>query len=168
MQKEWKWIPGFEGRYEISCYGEVRSWLGEKKRGKKLPVPYTLTPVKSFVQGNSRYAVKLNGKIHRVRSLMRDVWMDGAKPGFVVWCKDGDYTNCSLWNLEYITREEMNKRKINGNRKPVIKREKGKKDAVFYPSLQAAAEDNFLTPSGVLRRIKNRRIIDGVMYEYDR
>ena len=93
---DWRDIPGYEGRYQISRMGEVRSlWNRYGARPKpKMLKPYNHCTKQSGSQTH-QYFVNLTdatGKAanKRVAVLMRDTWMGGPRKGMVVYHKNGD------------------------------------------------------------------------------
>ena len=106
-----------------------------------------------------------------VKLLMRDIWMQGKKPGLEVRCIDGDQTNCSLYNLEYTTHKTacQNGKKRMGNRVPIKKLDAKTKEVItIYPSIAAAARKEYLSERAITLRIKNKVVVDGVMFRRDR
>lgn len=112
-----------------------------------------------------------NRKRYMVKHLMRDIWMEGVKPGLEVRCKDGDQTNCSLYNLCYTTHKKIcqSKQKRKGNRVPIKKLDAKTKEIVdFYSSITEAAKKNYLSERAITLRIQNKTVIDGVLFKRDR
>lgn len=163
--EKWRKIPGFDGLYEISTEGRVRSWMPigviQAKR------PRILRPAESHRAGSLTVGLGKRGarKKVTVRSLMRDVWMRGKLDGYVVHHKDGDWRNVRLSNLEYAKRSKV-VRQNHGGRRPV-KRISGGGDIVYYSSIKQAAEQNHITLSGLRKRIINGRNIQGILFEFD-
>jgi len=67
----WKPIPGFEGAYEISNHGNVRSW--KKWRGSTLPLP-RLMKVQTSTNGRRSVQLGLHGGTHSIEMLLHEVW----------------------------------------------------------------------------------------------
>jgi hypothetical protein len=106
-----------------------------------------------------------------VKHLMRDVWMEGKKPGLVVRCKDGDQSQCALHNLEYTTMKKLcqSKEKRSGNRVPILKLDAKTKEVLdIYPSIVQAARKNYLSERALTFRIERKTVIDGVLFKRDR
>lgn len=163
--ERWRRIPGFDGLYEISTEGRVRSWMPigaiQAKR------PRILRPAESHRASSLTVGLGKRGarKKVTVRSLMRDVWMRGKLDGYVVHHKDGDWKNVRLSNLEYAKKSKVTKQS-HGGRRPVKRISEGG-DIVYYSSIKQAAEQNHLTLSGLRKRIINGRIIQGILFEFD-
>ena len=164
MDERWRVIPGFDGIYELSDEGRVRSWqrVGFMKESPK--EPHILKPRRSK---NGQVYVKLGGRDgtnRAVRSLMRDVWMKGKIPGYVVHSKNNVKSDCPLRNLEYTTKQSITK-SGRGNRRAVMRLENGMVTRI-YKSGREAAKAEHLTPSGMRRRIQRGTIVDGVQFIY--
>lgn len=108
-------------------------------------------------------------RVVRVKDLMRDVWMQGAKPGKVVGLKNGDWMDCSLQNLYYTDKAEVNRRRTQSNRKVVVARDVCTGEVLdVYSSVRLAAKKNFVTASGMGNRINRKTVVDGVIFEFER
>lgn len=101
----WKSIPGYEGTYEVSNLGRIRSLdridnLGRSKKG----VILALVP-----QPNGRLGVNLRGKNHKVHVLVLTAFK-GPRPRGMEGCHgDGNHTNNKLDNLRWDTRSSNTK-----------------------------------------------------------
>lgn len=106
-QEIWKDIPGYEGKYQASTLGNVRSVEREiiRSDGKK-------HRLKSRVlrhSANSGYPhVNLEGKTHKVHSLVALTFLGNRPEKNDVRHKDGNKGNNRVDNLEYGTRSENN------------------------------------------------------------
>jgi len=99
MEEIWKDIPGYEGMYQVSNMGEVRSlsWTSSRE-------PRILK--KSIVSGYYSVTLQLDGKgknykVHRLVMLA----FYGESPK-VVNHKDGNKLNNNINNLEYVWQKE--------------------------------------------------------------
>lgn len=91
--EEWRPIAGFEGRYEVSSFGRVRSFF----RGVRLLQPGIASngyPTVCLGRGNTR----------TVHSLVAETFIGPCPPNCEVRHKDGCRTNPYKDNLEYGTR----------------------------------------------------------------
>lgn len=176
MAEIWRPIPGYEGMYEISNFGEVRSWRqigGNHKPGRRADKPHTVSPFYRIRKGKKNsldVALFANGQKGRpipVKNLMRDVWMRGEIPGKYVTFIDGDSKNCALHNLRYANQEEAFKCRTLAHRKPVLKCSADGEVLCIYKSAVDAAKKEFLTASGIRNRIKRGAVIDGVYFKHD-
>lgn len=164
MRETWKPVPGTDGWYDVSNLGEVRSWIRPSlAHGKfRAEKPKIMCP---WVNHRSAY-VRIAGEAIRVKDLVRDVFLGGKQKGLVLRHKDGDPTNCSVYNLEFVTKAQINKERRNPNSRTVAKMEPWGKVIEFYPSARDAARKNYLSTSGLIGRIKRKSIIDGVWFKY--
>lgn len=120
--EEWRGVEGYEGFYEVSSFGRVRSLerIIEKKDGTKQPVkPRVLSQYKTGKTENPKYyGVQLtrNGKSRSkyVHRLVARAFLGERPDGLVTNHINGDsFCNLSS-NLEYITnRENVNHGKNN-------------------------------------------------------
>lgn len=103
--EQWRWVPGYEGRYEASDQGRVRSY--QPWRGT--PVPRLLTPVVQRF-GYHKLAMSGPGPYGDRPTLAHRVVMDtfvGPRPdGLVTRHLDGNPSNNSLSNLAYGSMQE--------------------------------------------------------------
>lgn len=167
MREIWRAIPGTDGWYEISTSGHVRSWVErgwhEKRRAKEPHLmKCSLTPKNGLI-------VMIRQKRFTVKNIVRDVFMGGERPGYVLAHKNGDRSDCSVENLVFVTRKQLNA-VSNRSKRKVVKKVSiyGRKVLEFYPSVREAAEKNFLSNHGMTNRIKKKIVVDGVYFCYDR
>lgn len=103
-----RWLPavGYEGMYDVSDHGRVRSWATYNRP----QVPAFLTPYLSKQTGY--YYVKLqvdgNAANPTLHKLITSAFFGPRPEGLVVRHLDGDPTNNSLDNLRYGTPSENN------------------------------------------------------------
>lgn len=108
--EEWRPIPGFEGLYEVSSEGRVRSLdricLGRDGR-EELHHGGVLTP-QVLKNGYLEVTPCKDGKRkHRtVHSLVAEAFLGPRPAGLDVCHKDGDRSNNAADNLEYGTRSK--------------------------------------------------------------
>lgn len=106
MTERWKPIVGFEGRYDVSDHGRVRSHI----RWNRKPTPriMNLTP---HVTGVPYLKVRLTDGVGGhptllVHRLVMDAFVGPCPDGLEVRHLDGDPSNNRLSNLQYGTRPE--------------------------------------------------------------
>lgn len=99
----WKDVLGYEGRYEVSNYGRLRSWM-KPKSGRRL-TPRNLKPSLSK-DGYYRFHLVLDGKLkgHLAHRLVMSAHV--GESVLEVNHLDGNKLNNCLSNLEYCTRSE--------------------------------------------------------------
>jgi len=121
----WKAIPEYEGFYEVSSLGQVRSvdrvhWVN----GRWGPVlrKRSGSPVKPYVDARGYANVHLckNGKARwfRVARVVLIAFIRPPAPGEEAGHGDDDPTNNSAANLTWVTREENEKQKTERGRRP--------------------------------------------------
>lgn len=164
-EERWRPIPGYDGMYEISTEGRIRSWMPMGGYPAKAPRQITLRWDNRRMTQTVLLGPMGKRKNNRVVSLMRDVWMDGKRPGFVVSHRNGVKADNRLENLEYIRYAERNYKSRTCSR-PVIKILPDGGTQVF-PSVRAAARDAYIVPDGMGKRIKYGTKVDGCIWRYD-
>lgn len=174
----WREIPGYDGIYEVSRLGEVRSY---RSRWGWLTTPKLLTPYKRQPRGNGRRSnrvfVKLtdgHGKAREVPvlNIVVDVWKGGRPPGMVAYHINGDTTDNRAANIGFTTQTELG-RKTGGRsrRRPVSKINQDGVVVEFYPSARQAARANNMSYQTVMDRCNNKvkkpYALDGFNYQWD-
>lgn len=100
--EEWRAIPGYEGRYEVSNYGRVRGWRDWHKGQRVLPRHLSSRISK---RGYIDYRLVKDGMVKNYFA-HRLVMMAFVGPsGLDVNHKNGIKTDNRLANLEYISKE---------------------------------------------------------------
>ncbi len=103
MKIRWESVLGFDGRYEVSTAGQVRSLLG---RGRILrPAPVNGYPVVSLHKN-------LCQKSYPVHKLVLEAFKGPCPNGMQARHKDGDRLNPSLSNLQWGTQSQNEADKI--------------------------------------------------------
>lgn len=95
MGEHWKSVPGFEGRYEVSSEGRVRSLL---RGGRVLRAGIASHGYPMVVLGR--------GNPRTIHSLVAEAFLGPRPAGQEVRHKDGNRKNASAGNLCYGTRSE--------------------------------------------------------------
>lgn len=181
----WRPARGYEGRYEISIMGEIRSLYS--RRWGRLKKPHMLKPwlkpkTPDPQHRHQNAVVRLtsfDGVVTElaVSRLMRDAWMGGPREGYVVRHINGNLLDNSLNNLEYITRQELGiatggytmdprraVKKIDPKTLQVIE---------FYSSARKAAKQNHMSYQTIIDRcnnptaFKSRTAPDGYIYSWE-
>ena len=123
----WKDIPGYEGRYQVSNLGRVRSlgfWLEHGCRGGRTvrqyyPPHFCEGDEDKF--GHRRVSLSKPGAPRKrclVHKLVMLVFVGECPEGKEVCHNDGDPRNNRLENLRYDTRSENQRDKFRMNRYP--------------------------------------------------
>ena len=92
--ERWKRIEGFND-YEVSTHGRVRSWR-KRSEPKVLKVGYAPSDVLIVSLCNAD-----GKKTQQVRALVLRTFMGPRPKHSRIVHRDGDPTNCKLYNLEY-------------------------------------------------------------------
>ena len=103
MNEEWKWIKGYEGLYQISNFGRVKSFHKNKIDGEILSIKnskgwYLTIPLR----GNG---VRRTVRIHQ---LVAETFIGEIPKGYHVHHKDGNKQNNKVTNLEIIHPKQHN------------------------------------------------------------
>lgn len=175
MEEIWKAIEGYEGLYEVSNLGQVRSLSHE--------VPYRNGGVKMVKgkvlrQNTCRGYLKLelckDGKPrqHQVHRLVAKAFVDGYFDGAQVNHKDECRSNNRADNLEWVTPRQNS---LYGQRPEKVERAKLKpieqytKDGRYvktYPSITAACEATGAIPSRISRIVGTRYRSAGFLWRF--
>ena len=175
--ERWKDIPGYEGIYEASESGSIRSKPGKATytdwHGRREWKTRELKP-KICGRGDRRVTLWKDGqsKDFLVARLVAMTWVDGYAPELTVNHIDGDYSNNHRDNLEWVTLGE-NVRKgfeaglFAGIEKPVCLERIEGGGKLHFRSLSSA--DRFLGRSGgyvhnCIRKGRNVRDEYGCQY----
>jgi len=146
--EEWKELPGSKGRYLISNYGRIKSYVYDKVNGKLM----RYSQIKGFYTINMR----LNGiqKTHLVHKLTAKAFVNQPSENHThVIHLDWNVKNNYYKNLEWVTREVSYLRVTN------FLREKNKNNPqkiITYSKLKA--DDVKLVKSMLLRGITQKII----------
>ena len=116
----WTSIPGYEGFYEVSNYGDVRSLTRFVPYGRHKGMVYKGRDLKQFITGKylsvklAKAGVLKTAYTHELVLLA----FEGYRPEMDERCEirhlDGDKTNNRLTNLKYgTTKENMADRKLH-------------------------------------------------------
>ena len=155
MEEIWKDIKGFEGLYQISNMGRVRSLDRDivttcrgtvhtrHYKGMIIKPKYTPAGYQGVVLANS--GVHIRAQIHRLVALH---FVDGYKDGLVVNHKNEIKDDNRAENLEFVTSSYNNtygeqfKRRYDKHSKRVLKCDKNGTVICEYKSLHDAARQN--------------------------
>lgn len=95
---EWRAVPGWEGKYEVSDMGQVRSIKGGRRLGKILTQHLTHDGYPRL-----RLVSAERGQMYTVHILVAAAFLGPRPDGYTVNHKDGVKVNSRLSNLEYIS-----------------------------------------------------------------
>ncbi len=157
----WYDIPGYDGKYQINYFGEIRKVLPSGK----------FKNLSGYIKkSNRRHVVKIDYKEKTVIGLMRDTFIGELPPGHVVYHKNGILTDDALCNIGVITREELGK--ITGTHNDssfaIVKINSDGEIVDFYKSAREAGRKNFMAYQTILdrvnRKVKSLYAPDGYVY----
>ena len=109
-QAEWRPVVGYEGLYEVSNHGNIKSLHGRRtsiksKHGNILAE--TLNKAGYLTVGLCKKGKSTTTRVHCIVS---DAFMGEKKEGVYIDHIDGCKTNNKLWNLEFVTPEDNSHR----------------------------------------------------------
>lgn len=146
----WKFIPGYEGYYEVSNTGLIRSSLGRVVKnngwsGDRVLKEKSIKPVVGK-DGRERVVLCKNGtkKGDLLSRLVAITWVSGYQQGLTVNHINGDRRDNRVENLEWITREDNIRHGFNmglykSKLKTVVLTLRSNGEAHSFPSLSAAS-----------------------------
>lgn len=102
-EEMWKDIPGYEGYYQVSRMGNVRSLHGN--HDKKYHNRYLKHSIRGTIR-NVTLSKDNKTKTFTIPKLVMLAFV-GEPNGRIIWHIDRDTTNDRLSNLQYITKSEM-------------------------------------------------------------
>lgn len=149
MRTEWRWVPGFEGSYEVSNKGIIRGVCRTVRRsdGMCLTIRGRIISPSKTKQGylrvnlNTPYGEKRYKSllVHRIVAL---AFLPTEDETLEVNHKDGDKNNCAVDNLEWATRVEnvqhSHDENLHPRTKPVNAQSIETGEVFTYPSIAAA------------------------------
>ena len=166
--EEWRSVVGFEGRYEVSNLGRVRSFV---RYSRWQQVPRLMKP---RISSRGYFMVRLkygdgSSKADVVHRLVALAFIDGYKEGYVVNHKDENKLNNRVENLEWVSYREntlygsaISKMETKVLAEMAIEVERT--DAIGeviarYKSISAASRSTGLSISSI--KVRCRRHVDG-------
>lgn len=163
MKETYKAIPGFEGIYEVSNYGEVKSLDRHVAHAGGLRFVKGRTLTKKLDK-HGRYFVSLSEdgatKTYTIHRLVMLAFVGERPEGTEICHNDSDPTNNRLDNLRYATRSSNNiDRYITGSKQDEVKRvlEIRRLHATGEYSLAKLGEKFGMTKGSISRIIHRRR-----------
>lgn len=107
--EEWRAIPGYEAIYEVSNQGRVKSLKRKNRRHDR--VMKVVADKRGYV--SILLEVKGTAKRHLIHRLVMLAFVGNCPDKLQVNHKDGDKSNNSLENLEYVTAKENSRHKFD-------------------------------------------------------
>ena len=165
---EWRDIPGYGGRYQISDQGQVRSmYFANELRRKPLLL-------KSSRRADGSYVLHLTddngrGHQHTVTKLMAVTYL-GMKweSKSIAYCKNGMKSDLALENIGICDRKHLNR---NGTNRRTVRKvcTKTGESLEAYGTVKEAAAKNYISVSALTSRLKGRskQWNEAFYFEYD-
>jgi hypothetical protein len=100
----WREIPGFNGHYEVSNLGRIRSWYWRKGDKRQEEPRYNKCFVTNVGYIRCRLQRNRSGENYLVHRLVMLAFVGDSE--LTVNHKDGDKTNNQLDNLEYLAHRD--------------------------------------------------------------
>lgn len=165
MTEVWKDIKGFEGIYQVSNLGRVKSLARKVNRfgtrwGKDASymIPETIRAISETRNGYLYVPLTKDKKAYprRLHRLVAEAFIDGYSESIEVHHKDGDITNNKADNLECILPAEH--KAIHVKHKKVIGMKDG--NTISFESISDVVKDGF-DPANVSRCCKAATLPEG-------
>jgi hypothetical protein len=118
-QEEWRPVVGYEGYYEVSDHGRVRSlgwWVNARNGHKRFWRGKVLTTGSREDYSCIRLSVHGVAKSVRIHELVAQAFLGPRPDGMVVCHNDGSRNNNRLENLRYDTTSENFMDEVRSNR----------------------------------------------------
>ena len=109
VNEVWKDIPGYEGLYQVSSLGRIKSLSRSVNRSNGVVQRRSEKVVKqSNSRGYKTFKLRNNDgvKTVRVHRVVAELFLGKAPDGMVVNHKDGNKSNNTYTNLEWVTQKE--------------------------------------------------------------
>jgi hypothetical protein len=129
--ENWRPVIGYQGRYDVSDQGRVRSWLPHN--GLPTPRLLTLTPNKLGYRGVGLRGEDGRRKTDQVHRLVADAFLSPRRPGQQVRHLDGKPWNNGLANLAYGTNADNMRDAVRHGTHPMAKKTHCKHGHEFTP-----------------------------------
>lgn len=107
--EHWRDIPGYNGWYQISTEGRVRSYKAHGT-GKRLEEPKELHPRLRNTSHGPYLVVTLKPDAkthctHTMTRLMAETWLKNLPPDYIIYLKNGNPADVSLSNMVVGTKD---------------------------------------------------------------
>ena len=177
--EEWRDIPGFDGFYQASDWGRIRSFKPKGRHpGARMKTPRMMRLAFAKSRCYASLASDEHGDVTMSVGKFVALAFYGELPeGAVVCHRNGDVRDNRLCNLEIrqrgdISEELMRKYAAGSNRIPVLKIDRDLNILEAYSSISAAARANGVHETVIgeyCRHVRTRSVFapDGCIYAFD-
>lgn len=148
MNEEWRDIPGYEGYYQVSSFGRVRS-IDRTIQHPKGPKKLKGKILKHFFSQFGYHQVGLCGKTYMVYFLVASAFLGSCPEGQEIRHGPNGIDDNSVSNLSYGTRQQNaldQRRDHTDGGRPVIR-----SDGVIFQSISIAAEETNTYHSNIIK-----------------
>ena len=175
MNEIWKDIPNYEGLYQASTKGRIRTVEGKTTSNALYAVRHWKSRIlKGRGKGNTGYRVSLwkDGQVkdYLVARLVALTFIGNPPEGYTVNHKDGNRFNNSIENLEWLSLEDNIKHAFVTGLMPTQKQIAVVNNGVRYDFRSYAELDRFIKrrvgyTSGAIKKGRPIKDIQGNIYE---
>lgn len=181
--EQWRHIPGYNGKYEVSTLGRVRSFALSSRAS--VEYPYILKP-KMSEHGYCSVCLYKNGKreYHMIHRLVATAFIPNVSKNPEVNHKDGDKSNNEVSNLEWVTSSENMKHSFAAGlhvpsehqkqvvskicAQPVIATDRNGENEKRYESATVASRETGVDTSHIIKCCKGKaKTAGGYKWRYD-
>lgn len=172
----WRDIQGYDGKYQVSRFGDVRRVLDNGKYRAITPYRKSAKKHKAILRERRFVKLTINGKAKEIAMLkiVQETFLGAAPKNTVPYHKNGLVTDNRADNIGFISRQELGK--ITGGknkrRRTVFKIDSNGEVIEIYTSARQAAKENNMSYQTVLDRCHNKVNkpfeLDGYNYQFEK
>lgn len=167
MQEIWKDIKGYEGKYQVSNYGKIKSLNYKRTGNERIMKEYP------SIKGYSRTCLCKNNKVkfHLIHRLVAEAFIPNPRKCLEINHKNGVKTDNRVDNLEWCTRLENVRHSLLNNFKEFKYGENNPTSSiiyqidiktnkiinVFYGCGDIKRRTDYKNPTSILKCCKNRK-----------
>jgi len=157
--KKMEWIPGCEGKYKITPYGDVYSYIGIEEKPKKMA---SFPQMYGYLIINLRFDNKSQTiLVHQLVMATYGPVRPFPKDNYVIAHKDKNKSNNHISNLEW----RLKRNALGNTRIPVKAIGIDDDDVIYFRSVSDCAKYFHTNPSYVRKKIRDGLIWRGYIFE---